>query len=84
MKVKQWESVYVFFLKINPSRTLLMKSSRRELSIDMVIQSGIFINNQITLFPCFTFISKTGVSFNSVQGFILRLFMTVGDVYGSR
>jgi len=41
-----------------------MKRSRRELSIDMVIHRGIFENNKITLFPCFTFIPKTGVSFD--------------------
>jgi len=38
-----------------------MKRSRRELSIDMVVHKGIFKNNQITLFLCFTY--KTGVSF---------------------
>jgi len=36
-----------------------MKMSRRELSIDMVIHRDIFKNNQITLFPSFTFIPKT-------------------------
>jgi len=41
-----------------------MKRSRRELSIDMVVHMGIFKNNQITFFHCFTFIPKTGVSFN--------------------
>jgi len=30
-----------------------MKKSRRELSIDMVIQRGIFKNNQIMTFPLF-------------------------------
>jgi len=40
-----------------------MKTSRRDISIDMVIHRGIFKNNQITLFPCFTFVPKTGVSF---------------------
>jgi len=34
-----------------------MKRSRRELSIDMVIHSGIFKNDQITLSPCFIFTS---------------------------
>jgi len=34
-----------------------MKSSRQELSIDMVIHSVIFKNNQITPFPCVTFIA---------------------------
>jgi len=40
-----------------------MKRSRRELSFDRVIHGGIFENNHITLFPCFTFIPKTGGSF---------------------
>jgi len=44
-----------------------MKMSRRELSIDMVIHRGIFKNNQITFFPCFTFIPKAGLVF-TVQG----------------
>jgi len=38
-----------------------MKRSRRELSINMVINRFIFKNNQITLITCFTFIPKTGV-----------------------
>jgi len=38
-----------------------MKRSRRELFIDMVIYISIFRNNQITLFPYFTFIPKTGM-----------------------
>ena len=48
-----------------------MESSRRDLFINMVVVRFIFIINQITLFPCFTFIpetgvgqSKTGVGFN--------------------
>jgi len=40
-----------------------MKRSRRELSIDKVIYRGIFKNNLVTVFPCFTFILKTGVNF---------------------
>jgi len=36
-----------------------MKRSRRELSIDMVIHSDIFENNQTR----FTFIQKTGISY---------------------
>jgi len=35
-----------------------MKRSLKELSIDMVIHQVIFKNNQITLFPCLTFIPK--------------------------
>jgi len=34
------------------------KVSSSELSIDMVIDTGIFKNNQITLFPYFTFIPE--------------------------
>ena len=37
-----------------------MERSGQELFIDMVIHRGIFKNNQITSFPCFTFIPKTG------------------------
>jgi len=51
------------FLKINLSTTLSMKTSRRELSIDMVIYRVIFKNNQTTLFPYFAFTPKTGISF---------------------
>jgi len=47
-----------------------MKRSRRELSIDIVVDKGIFKNNLITLFPYLTStfrkstgLSKTGVSF---------------------
>ena len=40
-----------------------MKKYRRELSIDMIIDRGIFKNNQISLSPCFPFIPKTGASF---------------------
>jgi len=38
-----------------------MKSSRREVLIDMVVYRFIFRNNPITLYPCFTLIPKTGV-----------------------
>jgi len=40
-----------------------MKRSRRELSIDVVVHRCILKHNQITLFPSFTLIPKTGVSF---------------------
>jgi len=56
MKVKQGKSVIWLIIKINLTTTILMKRSRRELSIDMLIQGVIFENNQITLFPGFTFI----------------------------
>ena len=49
-----------------------MKRSRRELSIDMAIYMGIFKNNQITLFPCFSFTPKTGASFHSVSDIFLK------------
>jgi len=61
------ESVIWLLFKKNLSTTILMKRSRRQLSTDMVIHSGIFKNNQITLLPCFTFILKTGVSFYCVS-----------------
>ena len=51
------------FFKINLSTTISMKSSRRELSIDMVVHGRIFKNNQITTFSYFTFIPQTGVGF---------------------
>ena len=53
MKVKHGKDVIWLFLKIPLWITISMKSSRRDLSIDMVIQRGIFKNNQITLLPPF-------------------------------
>jgi len=38
-----------------------MKRSRRELSISMIIDKFVLRNNQLTLFPCFTFIPEVGV-----------------------
>jgi len=39
-----------------------MKMYHKELSIDMLICRGIFKNNQMTLFLCFTlFIRETGI-----------------------
>ena len=46
-----------------------MKRSRRELSIDMVIDRFISKNNQITVFPCFTFIPKTGMGLSQIGFF---------------
>jgi len=40
-----------------------MKRSRREFSVDMAVHRDIFKNNQITLFPCFASVPKTGLSF---------------------
>jgi len=36
---------------------------RRELSIDRVVHWVVLKDNQITLFPCSTFITKTGLFF---------------------
>ena len=54
-----------------------MKRARRELSIDTFIHTRPFKNNQITLFPCFTVIPKTGIRFNVVRG--LSLGATLGS-----
>jgi len=62
MKVK-WGERNLVTTKINLSKTISMKRSRWELSIDMVIHRGILKNNQITPLLCFTFIPKTGASF---------------------
>jgi len=67
MKMKQGESVIWLFFLINLSTTISINRPRRELTIDMVIHSGIFKNNQIALFPFFIFIPETGVSFFRVK-----------------
>jgi len=72
MKAKDGESVIWLFLKIKLS-AILMKRSRRELCIDMVIHWGTYKSKQITLFPCFTFILETSYSFYSVFYFLLFL-----------
>jgi len=61
--VKHGACVIWLFLKINLSRTISLKRSCRELSIDMFILRGIHKNKLITLFPGFTSIPETGVSF---------------------
>jgi len=49
---------------ISPSTTTSNKSSRRDLLIDVVVSRFLFfLNNQKTLFPCFTIIPKTKKSF---------------------
>jgi len=50
MKMKE-KSVIWLLLKINLSTVISMKTSRQELSIDMVIHRVICKNYQITLFP---------------------------------
>jgi len=64
-----------FYLKKLITKTS-MKRSRRELSINIVIDRSIFQNNQVTLSPCFTFIPqtniglpKTGLCFFTVHNF---------------
>jgi len=63
MKVKLEKGVIWLFSKIDLSTTISIKRSRQELSIDMDIHGGIFQNNQMTFFPCFTFIPRTGLVF---------------------
>ena len=46
---------------------ILMKRSRRERFLDMFIYRGVSKSKQIALFPCFTFIFQTGVSFFCVK-----------------
>jgi len=49
-----------------------MESSRRDLFIDMVVGgfTGTFKKNQITLYPCFTVIPKTGVGLPKTEGLV--------------
>jgi len=61
MKVKQGKSVIRLFSKFNISTTISMKRSRPELFIDIAVHRDIFWNNQIVLYPCFTFIPKAGM-----------------------
>jgi len=72
MKEKQVESAVSLFFRINLLTTISMKRSRRELSIDEVVHRSISKNNQITLFPYFTFIPKTGVSYR-----VLTVLVTI-------
>jgi len=62
MKVKRGKSIKRLFLKVVYlfEKKISMESSRRDLFIDMV-DRFIFKNNQITLYPCFTFTTKIGV-----------------------
>jgi len=61
MKVNQGKSDICLLLKILLWITISMENSRRDLFIDMVVDRFISKNNQITLYRCITFISKTGV-----------------------
>ena len=53
----------VIFLNINLLTTISMNSSRRELSIDIVILKGIFENHQMTLFGVLSSYLKQGLVF---------------------
>jgi len=50
-----------------------MKTSRRELSIDMVVGRNIFKNNQIALFLCFNFMFETDMGLPVKQGFVFTV-----------
>jgi len=56
VKIKQEKDVIWLFSKINLSKTTSMGRSHRELSIDFSCDRDMFLNNQITLFPCYRFI----------------------------
>jgi len=77
MKVKQGKGVIWLFMKMNLSTTISMKRSRRELSIDMVIQRGIYKNKHITHLPCSTSISKKGLVFTGMCIFLLLLVIVI-------
>ena len=66
-------SVICLFLKINLSTIISIKRSRRELSIDMVIDRDISDNYKFTLFSCFIFVSKTGMGIPSKGRILLFL-----------
>ena len=57
-------------------KTISMRSSRRDLFNDTIIDRFIFKNNQITLSSCFTFIPKTWMGLPIKQGL---LFTEVGS-----
>jgi len=59
MKVFMGKSDNRLPFKINLSTTTTRKKSRRQLSIDVVIDRDISKNNQTTLYPCFAFLPKT-------------------------
>jgi len=67
MKVKHRKSFMVIFEDKHITNT----SRRHNLFIDMVI-IGILKNNQITLFPCFTLISKQGLVFTVYYQVLLK------------
>jgi len=54
-----------------------MKRSRRELSIDMVINEGIFKDNQITLLPCSAFVYPN-------QGLVFTVAPLAAEAYSQK
>ena len=44
-----------------------LESSRRDVVVDMIVDTFIFKNYQITLSYCFTFISKTGMRLSKTE-----------------
>jgi len=70
MKVKRTGRNLVIF-EDKPINNHINERSRPELSFDMVIHKGIFENNQITVFPYYTLIPKTGGSFYCLEAYAL-------------
>ena len=66
MRVKHGVSVIWLFFLINQLTAMPMKRTCRELKVHMVIYRSIIKSIQITLFPSFTPIPKTGDSFYCV------------------
>ena len=55
-----------------------MESSRRDIFIDMDVDRFIFTNIQITLYPWFTFLPKTGVGWDFLkQGWVFATKKTL-------
>jgi len=53
-----------------------MKRFRRELSINMVFHKGIFRNNQIMIFPCFTVSKRNYLTSQSYRFFSPNVDLT--------
>ena len=76
MKVKQGKSVIWLNSKITVWITISIKSSWRDLFIDVVVDRFIFNNNQITLSPCFTLLPKTVVGLPLKQGLVCTVWVS--------
>jgi len=70
MKVKQGKCMVWLLVKINLSTTLSMKRSRRELSIDMVPHSGIYLKKN-TLFSVLPSYLRQGLVFTKWRGSVV-------------